>query len=380
MVIYLSFTIFAYLLLTYFFLRYDRSCFLVGLFSLPLKLVYSILILFSILRFWDYGDLATYYDLAVSISRGGENVLNLFWGSYIVAVFNSAIFYVFGESLVGLAFLATLASYLYFLLLYSAVTRVTRTESWMLLAVLVLFPGLGAQSSYIGKEMYILPLIGMIFWSFSRVRINYVVVVFCLLLIGIIRPYQGAMVLGTALLTIFLVSRTKEKFLTLIFGSLLVPLFLFLTGGGLSSIIGKILDVGLIGFMTSVYGVGNTGLPALPFPFSVLQVFRPFPYEAHNALALFKSLENLFFMVFFFYLIFNARFLVKRANWLLGKVEFRFFVFCLLYFLINFTLFSFSQNIGDLSRRQVYFIPQLIIICFVTRKLKRGCRENIACV
>ena len=226
MIGYLLLSFAGYLFISYRFLRSSPDLMLIGLLSYPVKIIYSLLILYAVIEYWDYGDLETYFGLAAEISQGEIEISNFFWGSYLVAIFNSIPIFLFGESLVGLSLLTSLTSYIYFVLIFVSVSRILNTRSWLVLAFLIFIPGIGMQSSYIGKEMYILPLIGFVFYAYSKSKVNFLWIAVIVITISMIRPYQGMILLVSIFSVFFILGRAQSKLILITLSMSFLGLFL----------------------------------------------------------------------------------------------------------------------------------------------------------
>jgi len=109
--------------------------------------------------------------------------------------------------------------------------------------------------------------------------------------------------------------------------------------------------------MAVAYSGGTLMLEPFPFPLNFFQIFRPFPWEANNLFALITSLELFVIMfVFIYYLI------KKRKNLKKNFYKSNFYSFIYLYTIFSSYIYSLNPNMGDLSRRRVYFFPFIFIL------------------
>lgn len=96
-------------------------------------------------------------------------------------------------------------------------------------------------------------------------------------------------------------------------------------------------------------------------------IFRPLPFDAHSALALFTSIENTIFLFLFLYILYKARFrrIIEGKNfWLFTYV----FLSCTVLALT-------TANLGIATRQKWMFMPiiiYLILYSFYKFKYERN--------
>jgi hypothetical protein len=334
------------------------------------KIVASCIITYIVIHKYDFGDLPTYYTLARDISFAKHfDYLSYAWGSYIPALLNSFIFEILPPSIYGLAVFSGISAYSYNLFLLKSFQHYLNPVGYRSAMIVLMFlPALSLQSGYIGKETYILPALGYIFLALSRCKVNLLGIAVAIFFILLIRPYQGAILIFSVAAAFLLAAPIRK--LPLVLAVIAVAFFgVFLVAGGSFLLyLDKISNYGLQGFLTESYHGGNLILSPFPQPFTFLQNFRPFPWEAHNVLALAQSVENLAVLVFFVLAI--RLFLHKHRNRVMRPLDIkqkRFLLFASIYCLVNLVLFSYSSNIGDLSRRHVYYFPVIILFGVFSR-------------
>jgi len=323
---------------------------------------------------WGFGDLPTYFVLAKSISRDCLPFFESRWcsdqllGGYVPAWLNAGLFLIFPASIYGLSVFSGVMSFLY------AFTLVSTIEKHFFVSgaqrVLVYFlPVFSMQSGYIGKETYILPLISIALLNFAKPRIDSAAllsIAFCVVAIGVIRPYQ-ALFVGIPIMFAFLCG-SKFRFGTrLIVFSLTASAVLWSVVFGIQEMFwwieGSIFDGGidLVDALAVAYDGGSLMLSPYIFPFHVLQNFRPFPWEAHNLPAFLSSLEFLFVLLFSLYGILNFS-RGKYSTLGLTDAQNRIRIFLASSAVFYLFIFGFSSNVNDLSRRHVYYYPLILLI------------------
>lgn len=323
--------------------------------------------MYLIVNQYDYGDLYTYYGIAREISESlvdGRYALKEFLvtHSLLVAHLNALVFVVMPDSLYGLAIIAGCASFVFSVTVLHAVERhfvVPRIVS-----VLILFaPVLSMQSGYVGKETYVLPILGYIVYKLSQdqIGLEYWKILIAILAIGAIRGYQAYLILIPILLASMLEHGVKSRNLVV--------------GGGVAGAIvmaGSLYEemkfeegMTIIEFLKLAYEGGALMLEPYPFPLSVLQNFRPFVWEAHNVNALVASFECSTFLFVWLWMAWKFR--------RVGAVDYsgaqrRLAGFVSASALIYLFIFGFNSNVGDLSRRHVYYYPFLLMMFLLPRQ------------
>ncbi|MDO8571825.1 MAG: hypothetical protein Q7R79_04055, partial [bacterium] len=168
-----------------------------------------------------------------------------------------------------------------------------------------------------------------------------------------IRFYQGVLFLFSTILALTrfrfsYLKRTLPLLLILAFGSFFFLKFL------LSE---SITAINPFEIMAGMYPNGSHMAPSLPFPAYLLQIFRPFPWEAKNLLALAASLELMVVLFIVTYLVVrNFRVIISRIQ--SSKVH----CFLASWTIVALCFFSLESNLGDLARRKIYILPFLFML------------------
>jgi hypothetical protein len=341
------------------------------------KLMFAYLMTYLLITQYEFGDLHLYYAFArdLSLEKNIDEV-NLLWGAHIVAVLNSFIFMVFPPSIYGLATITGISSFLYsYDLIRSFDNYLKKSYLFFAAALLLFLPVLGTQSGYIGKETYVLPFLGFIFYSYRFKQRITPRIAFSIIAIGLIRPYQAFVLVAAFVPTIILFARGTSKIKTLFITLLLLIAVLLFFGSWLSYNISIILDIGMEKFMAETYSSGNLTLDPFPQPFTILQNFRPFIWESHNLMSMVASVENMIPLAFGF--IFALRY-IRYRNFRLQLHSNPFLVFTSIYVTLNLLIFMYNSNIGDLARRHIYYYPQIILLGYFALSLAKPLKHTIA--
>jgi len=329
------------------------------LFVLGFKIIAAFGMTYLIINRYEFGDFPTYFTYAKETAEGlvgGRLDARSFLlpGSYLVANLNALLFTIFPASLYGLSVLSGCAAFIYSALIVTAVERhfVVPAAAKVLI---FLSPILSMQSGYVGKETYVLPLIGLIVLWLSQSRTGvYWKVILLIVAIGAIRPYQIFFFL-IPLIVAWIAERGtwRRGLVGLVFLSVAAFLanqqFVELSGG----------EIAFEEFLGATYSGGSVVLEPYVFPFNVLQNFRPFPWEARDLPTLVASLESGVFLIFSLWLALQ-RTAHRPRNW--SPAQRRLGAFLAASVLLYLVAFGFSSNLGDLSRRHVYYYPFLLLM------------------
>jgi hypothetical protein len=341
-----------FFLLLFYWLKHNQS-FAVLATTLIIKIVYSFALLYFVINRWDFGDLPTYYTLAHNLVSADYVFLT---GSLATAQLHSVIFSIFGTSLYGLALISACIAHFSFFLMGQCIfdERETPAKHNALLLINIL-PILSMQSTYIGREPWLLLGTSFLFYFLNDKVFNKILVIFIIFAIAMTRPYQGMIILfcfGLTLLIFYGVFNLKI-FLLII---LTLP-FNFYILSKVALYLDSLTNLGPAAFLSESYGGGNQIFTPYPFPFTPLQLFRPFPWDSLEIFMLVASVENSLVCIFLIKLILH---LIKK------KKSLRSYGIPVLFSLIFVTvyggLFMFSENVGDLSRRHVYYFPLIIFV------------------
>ena len=351
------------LIFSYSFLRFsdasnDKFIFIQYIFLIKIPLI--AILHYIMLVFYDGGDMQGYYYSVVESSDFWKMEFYGLTNVDFVKTLNSIFFSFFPVSFYGFELFSGVLSAFVYYLFYRLFSYYSERDTYIFLIFLCI-PSVALFSSYVGKETYILPAIFLAFYIVhcyqqKKVGLISLVLFFSLVAIfaGLIRAYQGLILL----LSLYLMLMSFSKF-WLLFSSFLAFILLYFIYPYLSLIFfGESSDLtSFYRLLNRAYSGGNLSLEPLFFPLSLLQVFRPFPWEFHNLFSLYVSVESMALLFLCLYLVTkNFGYIVRRIK--ANKI----YLFTFYYVFINFFLFSFSDNLGDLVRRKIYFISFLLVL------------------
>lgn len=356
--------------------------------------------------YWFYRgqiDFIGYQSMAVEIVKeiigGGFHPFDPAWiqarfvvfSGFATALFVALIVFLVGPHIASL-FVVTVpisaaAAYLFVRAFETACA--VRASRRFLAVALFLFPSISFWSIFLGKDVWVFFFLALATCSFARVlerpRWRHVAGLGVgLIVIFVLRPHIGVTI--SAAVTVALVLRPIRLhgaafYLRPVYrvGVLLVlaTAFVFLSGGVLANVGVKVLTLealaeraweAQVGFATTE---GGSSLPvvlssrdplavALFVPFGVTTLlFRPFLWEAHNAVALIAGVENLFLLglVLWRWRSFATAVAAARRQ--------PFVLFVLVGFTMMAITLSFDWNLGTTQRHRTMVLPYLLMLLAV---------------
>jgi len=320
---------------------------------------------------WDFGDFYTYYGDAKAVA----GTLAIFRPASMQAVvwINALVFTVLPPSIYGLSIIAGCMSFVFTYLIITAFAEhfvVPKIVQYTLMFA----PTFSISCGYVGKETFVLPLLGLLVANRHRAFRPWLLrAAVVAVLIWPFRTYQ-MLFAAAAIGVVWLLERKSIRALiaVAVVGSLLygIASTFLLSRDLVNRSIGEVLDIS--------YSGGSLMLPPPPFPFTMLQHFRPFPWEAHKVTALLASLEYVWFLGLAITL--SCQYFIRRGKGRIIRnvIQRRIVVLAGAWTLFYLVIYQFSENLGDMSRRHVYYYPFIILIFCFPRATIIGTRKSDA--
>lgn len=352
-----------------------------------LKILFALVSCYLVINRYDFGDLWDYYVTPKYIEIEILTLYQYYLDTRkFIPIIYAIILQALGPSIYGLAILSGISSSIYTIMLYKTYLSVRRSSvvphgfnRWLILVFffyIIVNPYFSIMSGYIGKELICLPAIGYIFYGLispkNNSRLGFGIVVSITLLI-LIRPYQGIFIL-VSYYGAKLVMRPSAVLspITLTLG--LVLSLLISQHVQVSETLLKFQELGIADTIGSVYGTGSYSGDFLVVPF--VGAMRPFIWDAASLALLTPAIINTFILGTI--IIFMARkFLIKKTVKCKSpaRSESFPFYFIIVWVSVNTFFFGFSENIGDLIRRQIYYVPQLLLGLILLGDRRSQCQK-----
>lgn len=342
------------------------------------KLPLTGLLVYLLIHRYEGGDFGYYFYTPVAAIQGYHSydpATILGNGAMTVSLLIYFLFTFLPVSLYGLGLLFGALSFNAGVIVYKVFEPHARSTGQLIL-VLFGLPSIALQSAYIGKDGLTLYLTALLVYSISRLvqrenagrQIKWLVLAAATLVgIDLLRAYQCAMI--AVAVYIFATFHSRRLVRTVL---------LIVAGAGLWIIAQtnwihhflwtyeeeRLSFDNLINALATTYEGGSLMLRPFPFPFQLLQVFRPFPWEANNMLALLSSVETGCILLFVL-----IRLLFYSVRILRNIRQQPIYQFVSIYTVLFMVAFSFSSNMGDLSRRRIYFMHFLLAIVLPAKEI-----------
>jgi hypothetical protein len=376
----------------------DRRVLALLLLALTLKIASTLVRHYVIFNLYGSGDAVGYHGAGIHIMerfRDGnfDPGLNSLTDTDFISFVTGIVYTIIGpSSLGGFLIFSWLAFWGLFLCYRAFVIAVPEGRSMSYGRLLFLVPSMLFWPSSIGKESWMLFAIGIFAFGSARVLSGRAVRGLPLAALGLwlgmlIRPHVPGM-LGGALIVAFLIGRRYEKFrpirptVKLATIGVLLAGVLFLvtqTEGFLRTDLTSL--EGITSTLENVANRSNQGGSEfdppvvhspldLPAAFGTV-LFRPFVFEANNALAMLSALEGLWLLLF----------TLRRLPWVLNAFKRMrrqpYIAQAFIYVLLFVIAFSSLPNFGLLVRQRVQLLPlYFVLLCVPPVKKRRDSAEQ----
>jgi hypothetical protein len=346
---------------------------------------------FAMLRNWTafvlYGgsaDASYYHAQGTLISQNiwrlefSEVASHLKWGTSFIEFFTGAIYAITGPSIYAgylvYAFLAFLGGYYFYRAFRLALPD---GNTWLYAALIFFFPSILFWPNGIGKDALIFLFIGLFAYGGARLtqgRLQGLLPI-ALGLVGTlyIRPHIAVILALSFVLAFFLpgVGKRPVRIATFIIVLMVVGGLAWLVLPHVASYIGleNLSPQGLLErfqFQAGQTAQGGGAFQTIdiknpltyPWVFVTL-LFRPFPWEAHNTLALVQSIEGILLIVL---VVWRLKSIGKALASSITNPYTRF----ILIYAIAFTIaFAVVANFGIIARERMMFLPFFfMLMCF----------------
>jgi hypothetical protein len=354
--------------------------------AIPVKVLAIGLLLklgFAMLRNWSafilYGgsaDAASYHEKGILISQNiwkfnfGAISPYFTWGTRSIELFTGVVYSVTGPSIFAgylvFAFIAFLGSYYFY-----RAFRIAFPEGnkWLYIALIFFFPSILYWPNGIGKDALIFFCLGLFAYGGARIVQGRIwgLLALTIGLVGTlyIRPHIAVIVALSFAVAFILPGVGKRPFRIVSFVIMLaaVVAVAWLLLPRVASFIGleELSPQGLLDrfqFQSGQTAQGGSAFQAiditnpLSYPWALVTLlFRPFPWEAHNAMALIQSLEGVLLIGL---VLWRIKSLGKA---IVSSISDRYSRFIVVY-AITFTIaFAIVANFGIIARERMMFLP-----------------------
>ncbi|WP_298142930.1 hypothetical protein [uncultured Acinetobacter sp.] len=311
--------------------------------------------------FYYFFTLSNAADAVVYYRRSTEDGLTFYPGSsfiyYFSSLFSKGIDANYLNTTLYFGFFGTLG----LVLLYLSLKKILTKISWYWVFLLFI-PSMSFWSSGLGKDSISFFAVCLFLYTITTNKKLYIFLPLSFFAMFMVRPHIALMMIVSFVIYFIIRSRAHllVKFITLpiifsaiIFSSSFVQKYVGLDEASIDSV-NSYVD------QRQNYnqsGGSSIDLQSMSYPVQIFTyVFRPLPFDAHSALALFTSIENTILLILFLYVLFKNKF---RLNYFVeGKNT-----WLLIYAFLTCSMLAITTaNLGIATRQKWMFMPILIYL------------------
>ena len=303
----------------------------------------------------------TFFNIADSLAYYEKSLLGQFEfypGSRFVVFISSIILKIFDTNYLNIFLFFNIFGLIGILLLYRVLKPylLVLGNYWFL----VLFiPSMSFWSSSLGKDSIVFLGVCLFLYSVVKNKLK-ILLPISFFFIFMVRPHIALSALVAYFIYMLIISRVN--FFIKSFAVSIILVGVYLSVGFIKDYVG-LDDASISGVSDYVeyrQGLNQTGgssfdLASMSYPMQMFTyVFRPLPFDAHNTLSLFTSIENTILLLLFCFVLYKAKF----KDFFEGR---NFWLF--LYVFLSCTILALTTaNLGIATRQKWMFMPILIYL------------------
>ena len=322
-------------------------------------LIYIWHTLFSILYFtftlFNSSDARKYYRVSL------ESEFLLYPGSTFIRSITAIYSHFLNASYLNATLFFNIFGSLGLVLLYFTLKKYIEklSKHWLLIFFI---PSMSFWSAGLGKDAISFFAVCLFLYAIVESKKTAILVPIAFFFMFMVRPHIAFMMLVSYVIYFIIQSRVYVLFKLLILPAIFAGLFLSL--GFVQQYVGleeaSLNSVGdyVEGRQDVNQGGGSSlDIKSMSYPLQMFTyIFRPLPFEAHSALALFTSIENTIMLFLFLYIICKSKF--KFGAFVEGK-----HTWLLIYAFLACTMLALTTaNLGIATRQKWMFMPILIYL------------------
>jgi len=300
-------------------------------------------------------DAINYYRVSVT-----ENI-NFYPGSPFLYFFSSIFSKGLDASYLNVTLVYNFLGLLGLVLLYHSLKKYIEKLSWYW-TFLLFIPSMSFWSSGLGKDSISFFSVCLFLYTITSNTKLYILLPISFFFMFMVRPHIALMMIVSFVIYFIIRSRVHllVKLMTLpiifsvlIFSSGFVQQYVGLEEASLDSVSGYVDDRQNF----NQGGGSSIDLQSMSYPMQMFTyIFRPLPFDAHSALALFTSIENTILLILFLYVLFKNKF--RLHSFIEGKNA-----WLLIYAFLTCSMLAITTaNLGIATRQKWMFMPILIYL------------------
>ncbi|RVU81350.1 hypothetical protein EOL70_27410 [Leucothrix sargassi] len=302
----------------------------------------------------------------------GEN-LKLYPGSPFIYYFSSLFSKGLGANYFNVTLVYNLFGILGLIFLFLSFKKYLERLSWIWVCLLFI-PSMSFWSAGLGKDAISFFSVCLFLYTITTNKKIHILLPVSFFFMFMVRPHIALMMIVSFVIYFIIRSRVHLLvkliilpiiFSALIFSSSFVQQYVGLEEASVDAVSGYVDQ--RQGYNQS--GGSSIDLQSMSYPMQMFTyVFRPLPFDAHSALALFTSIENTILLVLFLYVLFKNKF--RPHSFIEGKNAWLFIYAFLTCSILAIT----TANLGIATRQKWMFMPiflYLLIYAFYQYKQNR---------
>lgn len=315
----------------------------------------------------------TLYNVADAVKYYEKSLLNnqeLYPGSpfifYLSSIFSKGL----NASYLNVTLVYNFIGFLGLLYFYKSINKYLKKMNFLWFGILFI-PSMSFWSSGLGKDAISFFSVCLFLYAVTNGSRMYMYLIIAFISMFMVRPHIALMIAVSFIVYFIIKSKVHILFkiftLPIIFASVMfsssfVQQYVGLEEASIDSVSNYVDQ--RQGYNQS--GGSSIDLQSMSYPVQIFTyIFRPLPFDAHSALALFTSVENSILLILFIYILFKNRFKVNyftegKNTWLL------------IYMILTCSMLAITTaNLGIATRQKWMFMPiflYLLIYAFYQYK------------
>ncbi|MDM1330999.1 hypothetical protein [Acinetobacter indicus] len=300
-------------------------------------------------------DAINYYRVSVT-----ENI-NFYPGSPFIYFFSSIFSKGLDASYLNVTLVYNFLGLLGLVLLYHSLRKYIEKLSWYWVFLLFI-PSMSFWSSGLGKDSISFFAVCLFLYTITTNKKLYIFLPLSFFAMFMVRPHIALMMIVSFI--IYFIIRSRVHLLVKLMTLPIIFSVLIFSSGFVQQYVG--LDEASLDSVSSYVdarqnfnqgGGSSIDLQSMSYPMQMFTyIFRPLPFDAHSALALFTSIENTILLIIFLYVLFKNKF--RLHSFIEGKNA-----WLLIYAFLTCSMLAITTaNLGIATRQKWMFMPILIYL------------------
>lgn len=313
---------------------------------------------------YNVADAVKYYEKSLLINQ------DFYPGSPFIFYFSSIFSQGLNASYLNVTLVYNFIGFLGLLYFYKSINKYLKKMNFLWFFILFI-PSMSFWSSGLGKDAISFFSVCLFLYAITNSNRMYIYLIISFTSMFMVRPHIALMIAVSFIF--YFIIKSKVHILFKIFTLPIIFAIVMFSSNFVQQYVG-LEEASIDSFSDYVdqrQGYNQSGgssidLQSMSYPVQIFTyIFRPLPFDAHSALALFTSVENSILLILFIYILFKSRFKVNyftedKNTWLL------------IYMILTCSMLAITTaNLGIATRQKWMFMPiflYLLIYAFYQYK------------